>query len=177
MVSDTHRNRDVRIDEVGSDEEIDAVRDLMRKFVAWHYERHHQFRALIDSYFDSASFEDELARLPEPFVPPEGHLLVAKGGEKVLGIVALRRLATEVCEMKRLFVHPSEHGRGIGRALAEAIIDRARGDGYRIMRLDTGPLQKEALGLYDNLGFEPIPPYYDVPTEMKDWLHYRELRL
>lgn len=41
--------------------DLNAVRDMMRAFIAWHRERHVQDPALIDAYFDAAAFEDELA--------------------------------------------------------------------------------------------------------------------
>jgi GNAT superfamily N-acetyltransferase len=49
--------------------------------------------------------------------------------------VALRDIDSCSCEMKRMFVYPQHHGRGVGRALAEAIIKEARALGYRAMRL------------------------------------------
>lgn len=57
--------------------ELDAVRDLMRAFIAWYRERHVQDLALIDAYFDEAAFEAELAGLPGDYVAPQGDLLLA----------------------------------------------------------------------------------------------------
>lgn len=47
-----------------SGDEIEQVRALIRAFVAWHRERHQLDLSLIDSYFDAAAFEEELASLP-----------------------------------------------------------------------------------------------------------------
>jgi GNAT superfamily N-acetyltransferase len=158
-------------------EQLDQVRALMRGFIAWHRERHQQDLALIDSYFDAAAFEAELAGLPGKYAPPGGSLLLAVVDGQPAGCVALRRIDAARCEMKRMFVYPMFHGQGIGRALAEAVIRDARAIGYGTMLLDTSIRQAEAQALYRRLGFRDIPPYYDLPDDLRNWLVFMELPL
>ena len=61
--------------------------------------------------------------------------------------------------MKRLFVVPDYRGRGAGRLLACAVINRAREIGYRKMRLDTVATMQEARRLYYSLQFRDIEAY------------------
>jgi GNAT superfamily N-acetyltransferase len=155
----------------------DAVRDLMRSFLAWHRERHVQDLQLIDDYFDAAAFDEELRTLPGEYSPPRGRLLLASLQQLPAGCVALRPIDDEYCEMKRMFVYPRFRGEGIGLALATQLIDNAREAGYRAMRLDTSIRQAEAKGLYSRLGFRIIEPYYELPQKMRDWLVFMELEL
>lgn len=158
-------------------EQFAEVTELMRSFIDWHYERHAADRHIIDSYFDPEAFEAELKSLPGYFAPPRGRLLIAVEGDQTAGCVALRDLGSGICEMKRMFVYPSFHGRGVGQMLAEQVIREAREIGYVTMRLDTGPAQREAQGLYRKMGFEEIPPYYDLADDLRDWLIFMELDL
>ncbi|MDF0596758.1 GNAT family N-acetyltransferase [Psychromarinibacter halotolerans] len=167
----------MRIAQATTGAELDAVRTLMAGFVEWHYDRHSEYRDLIDRYFDMRTFQAELAGLPGVYAPPRGRLLLACDADVPAGCVALRDIGGGSCEMKRMFVHPDYHGKGLGRALAEAIIAEATTAGYNRMLLDTGPKQREAQGLYRQLGFVEADPYYDLEDEMRNWLVFMELNL
>ncbi len=158
-------------------EQLDAVRALMRAFVAWHRETNPEESALIDTYFDADAYERELEALPGKYGSPRGLLLYATVADEAAGCVALRELDAETCEMKRMFVYPRFHGAGVGRALADALLDGARHIGYCRMRLDTSLGQAGARRLYECMGFRPIEPYYELPESLREWLVFMELEL
>ncbi len=142
----------VRLIAVTGGDDLERVRELFLE-----YEQ--------DLPFDLSfqDFKGELAALPGRYAPPDGALFLAHHDGHPVGCVALRRIGEGICEMKRLFVRPAARGQGIGRALAEAIIEEARRIGYKRMRLDT--VLEPAKSLYQSLGFREIPPYQDVPIE------------
>lgn len=110
-------------------------------------------------------FEEELANLPGEYLSPTGCLLIAVYKEQPVGCVALRKLSDGICEMKRLYVKEQFRRLGIGRALVEAVIDKARKIGYNYMRLDTVPLMEVARALYISVGFKKTDAYRYNPIE------------
>jgi ribosomal protein S18 acetylase RimI-like enzyme len=109
------------------------------------------------------NFDQELADLPGRYAPPAGDIWLAWTEGMPAGCVALRPLADETCEMKRLYVRPTYAGQGLGRALAEAAVAGARQRGYRAIRLDTLESMTAANALYKKLGFHTIGAYCDNP--------------
>jgi ribosomal protein S18 acetylase RimI-like enzyme len=145
----------VVIREARSPQELAAVRELFRE------------------YADSLGFDLAFQDFERELADPEGvydAILLAPGQ----GCVALRDLGDGICEMKRLYVRPTERGTGLGRALAEAIVEEARRRGFRRMRLDTVPSMVEAQRLYEGLGFREIEPYRFNPIR---GTRYLELEL
>ena len=112
-------------------------------------------------------FDTELANLPGDYSPPRGALLLAWVDQKLAGCCAMRPIDSSdyanAAEMKRLFVRPEFRGLGLGRQLAESIIDAARMSGYDSVLLDTLDDMEIARAMYEDLGFKEIPPYYHNP--------------
>ena len=113
------------------------------------------------------NFEAELAGLPGEYAAPAGALLVALLDGQPAGCGALRPLHdvdyANACEMKRLYVPRAFRRFGIGRLIAQQLIDLAVQAGYSTLLLDTLDDMEAARGLYASLGFEEIPPYYYNP--------------
>ncbi len=110
-------------------------------------------------------FDEELAGLPGKYAAPNGRLLLAHVEGQLAGCVALQPIDSRACEMKRLYVRPEYRGKGVGRALAQAVVEAGRQIGYRIMRLDTLTSMPEAMALYRSMGFVESAPYRFNPIE------------
>lgn len=122
---------------------------------------------------DFQDFEQECTHLAEHYAPPDGCLLLAIFQSQVAGCVAMRQFSDGICEMKRLYVKPEFRGQGIGRALAEVIIEKAQKAGYDFMRLDTIPSMQIARMLYTSLGFRGIEPYRYNPIEGAEFMELK----
>jgi GNAT superfamily N-acetyltransferase len=131
-------------------------------------------RRIVREYGDSLEmdlsfqdFDEELRTLPGAYAPPGGQLLLAYVDTELAGCGALRGLPdvdyANACEMKRLYVRPAFRRFGIGRLLAQALLDEARRAGYSCLLLDTLDEMESARELYASLGFEEVPPYYFNP--------------
>lgn len=112
-------------------------------------------------------FEQELAGLPGDYAEPDGLLLLAYVDGALAGCGAFRPLLdadyANACEMKRLYVRRAFRRFGLGRTLAQALMERAAQAGYSAMLLDTLDDMEAARELYASLGFEEVPPYYFNP--------------
>ncbi len=105
--------------------------------------------------------EDGAGGEPEPavFAAPDGHFVVALDGGRAVACGGLARYDEREGEIRRMYVAPEARGRGLGRAVLGALEDAARALGYEVLRLETGDLQPQALGLYATAGFERVSRY------------------
>jgi GNAT superfamily N-acetyltransferase len=147
---------DIRLVCPDTPELLDASREILREYAA-----------SLDVDLCFQNFEAELAALPGEYAPPDGCLLLAFVDTALAGCGAMRALRdvdyANACEMKRLFVRPAFRRFGLGRILAQALLDEAQRAGYSEMLLDTLDDMEAARGLYVTLGFEEVPPYYYNP--------------
>ena len=114
--------------------------------------------------------------------PPEAcHVLPAEGlrhpsvtlwslreGGELLGIGALKELASHHGEIKSMRTAPAALGRGVGRKILHHIVAEARSRGCKRLSLETGSTAPfaAALRLYESEGFVPCGPfgeYQDTP--------------
>ena len=61
-----------------------------------------------------------------------------------------------------MYVVPAARGRGVARAVLAGLEDAARDRGWTTLRLETGPRQPEAIGLYTRAGYRPIAAFGEL---------------
>src|ERR1700676_3460637 len=114
--------------------------------------------------FCFGTLEKEAAGLPQSYIDQGGGSLVAQVNGKPAGFVAWRSVpepvARDAWELKRLWV------RSEGRALTQAVLDRAVAAGRTAVYLDTVPeAMTAAHRLYLGMGFVPTAAYNDNPVD------------
>jgi ribosomal protein S18 acetylase RimI-like enzyme len=140
--------------------DFDAARTLFLEYI-----RAPDWEPEFAAYLAQQAFDDEVAQLPGPYVPPAGVLLLAHVDGRLAGCVASKPLdPPEICEMKRLFVRPAYRALGVGEQLVRRVMTAAQTAGYRRMRLDTLASMIAAQRLYRRLGFTEIPAYCANPV-------------
>ncbi len=150
-----YRHNDLEIFPPSAPEHFAAVRKLFREY----YDFIFTLKDMLLN-IDVHHSDEEIADLETgKYAAPSGALLLATLKGKYIGVVGLRILSGEICEMKRLYVAPEGRGASAGYHLALQIIKRGRELGYKKMRLDTHPSMKKAHALYYSLGFYDIPRY------------------
>ena len=124
-------------------------------------------------YSDWETLERAVGRMSD--LAAESKLLVAEEGGRIVGAVAYCPPFSEPRAgffephwplIRMLVVAPEARGRGVGRGLTEACIERARRDGAAAIALHTSPAMEVALSLYLRMGFRlerRVPDRFGVP--------------
>lgn len=106
----------------------------------------------------------------ERLQPGERLLLAAFDGDELVGAVQLDRSGVpngrHRAEVRRLAVRTDRRGAGVGRALMEAVVERARDLGLRLLWLSTHE-DTDADRVYERLGWTRagvIPDYAVLPN-------------
>jgi GNAT superfamily N-acetyltransferase len=85
--------------------------------------------------------------------------VVGRLGGEAVACGATRHIEPGVAEIKRMYVRPSDRGRGFSKQILAALESAARKSGVTRLILETGDRQPEAVSLYQTAGFRPIAPY------------------
>ncbi|MGY2085583.1 GNAT family N-acetyltransferase [Blastococcus sp. SYSU DS0539] len=102
---------------------------------------------------------DAAAVDPAEFLPPAGLFLVAEVAGAAAGCGAWRVYPPGGVEIKRVYVAPAFRRRGLAQVLMAELESTAALAGHRSVVLNTGQKQPEAVALYRELGYVPVPGY------------------
>ncbi|WP_375271862.1 GNAT family N-acetyltransferase [Sphingomonas sp.] len=94
---------------------------------------------------------------------PDVTFFTAWDGATLAGMGALKRLDDAAGEVKSMRTTPEARGRGAGHAILCAIMAEARGEGLRVLYLETGttPAYDAAVRLYTRAAFVPCDAFAD----------------
>ena len=150
---------------------------LVGDYAGWCRERYRDDTWFVDQVFGHQSLASELEDLPLKYTPPKGRAFLAREDDVICGCGAYRWIGDGIVEMKRLFIPAAFAGRGLGRAMCEALIQSAIDDRCTLMRLDTAHLFHEAIALYEKVGFRRCAPYNAYPEDLKPYMVFMERTL
>ncbi|MDQ3930140.1 MAG: GNAT family N-acetyltransferase [Chloroflexota bacterium] len=89
------------------------------------------------------------------------------GGVKLFG--------TAYGEIKRMYVRPRFRGMGFGKLLLNHLAGYALANGVSLLRLETGIHQREAIALYERMGFTRIPPFGEYKEDPLSLFYEKQL--
>jgi putative acetyltransferase len=106
---------------------------------------------------------------------PDVRFVVARRGGVAVGCGALVIGADGEAELKRMFVIPEARGLKLGSRILDALEAAGAAESVRVLRLETGVRQPEALALYRRHGYTergPFGPYQRDPlsTFFEKWI-------
>ncbi len=113
--------------------------------------------------FEADGKDADLRDVPGGYLASGGMFLLAKEAGRLVGTVALRRIADGVIELRRFYVHPGWQGQGIGTRLLQRALAHAQSGRWRRVCLDTTGRSPAALWLFRRHGFVEIERYNDNP--------------
>ena len=124
-----------------------------------------EYASTLNISLEFQHFKEELNIINSMYGSPTGCLLLVYEANQAIGCAAYRKIGDAICELKRMYIKPNYRKQGIGQKLVDILSQKAKQNGYDIMRLDTLDTMLPAISLYRNNGFYSIPAYYHNPNE------------
>ncbi len=100
------------------------------------------------------TLDEDLRRIPEVYHGPECAFWVLLDGDRPVGTVAVKHAPDGDAELKRVFLHPSRRGLGIGRRLVLWAFEWARARGHARIHIWSDVLFRTSHSMYRSLGAE-----------------------
>ena len=106
-------------------------------------------------------FDDTTDHLYELFHSnPKSHYFIAELNGEIVGgggIFPTLNLPEDTCELVKMYLTKATRGMGLGKKLIEKCLFKAKENGYRKVYLETMPELKQAVTVYEKLGFQYLP--------------------
>ena len=153
-----------------------SIRELFWEYLQW---ANAKVEENFGVCFDIATMLKEDMNTLDKFMPPKGRLLLGYVEDQPAGIACLKVLTDSIGEIKRMYVRPEARNKGLGRALLNQLLEKARQIGYERIRLDSARFMTEAHKLYQRAGFHEIEAYEgsEIPKEFQNHWIFMEREL
>jgi GNAT superfamily N-acetyltransferase len=114
-----------------------------------------EMKGVFEAYIAGA-LKDEIDRIADYYRERDGGFWVAADGGKIVGTFGVEASGDAAMELRRMYVDPDLRRRGIARRMLHLAEEECRRRGRPRMSLSTSELQREALSLYRNAGYELV---------------------
>ena len=158
-------------------DDLEAVKKLWFDYLVWGNDKMQELYG-VHPHNPQEAVKQDIQQINK-FQPPYGQLILASYDGKLCGLGSLKRINSDIGEIKRMFVDPASRRIGAGRAILEELLLEAKKVGYKKVRLDSPKFMEAAHSLYRSVGFRDIDAYpeMEIPAEFKDYLLFMELDL
>jgi putative acetyltransferase len=112
---------------------------------------------------DAASTDKDLDSIEETYFLNNGFFGVLIENDLVVATIGLHRVTADTCELRKMYSHPSQRGKGVGKQLMAFALSKAKELGYQRVVLETASPLKEAINLYKKFGFQEYKPDHLSP--------------
>ena len=155
---------DVEFDVVsfGNAQQVNAVKALVWEYFQW---GNGLALPLCGIEFDIKRMFERFVDGLEKYEPPEGILYLVRHNGEWVGTGGLKRVADDVCELKRMYLKESSRQKGIGTRLLSRLMEDAKRQGYRTINLESARYMTAAYEMYRKFGFEEIPIYEQAESD------------
>jgi len=119
------------------------------------------------AYLESRGELKDMDTIQQNYLDNDGIFLIMLDDSQLIGTGAIRKIQNDICELKRLWLLTSYHGKGLGYRMIQELFSFARQREYRRIWLQTHAVhQSRALNFYNHIGFYEIPRYTDHTVDM-----------
>jgi putative acetyltransferase len=122
---------------------------------------------------DARTLIAELEATLAPLYPPESQhglsveqllreqvaFFVLRQDGVAAGCCGVQLFGTDYGEVKRMYIRPQHRGLGLAKLMLAHLESYAREHDVKLLRLETGIYQPEAIALYERMGYQRIPPF------------------
>lgn len=106
---------------------------------------------------DPTHTDADLQDIESAYIKGGGRFDVLVGVDgNIIGSVGLHRIDDTTIELRKMYLHPTQRGKGLGVRLLDHALTEARRLGFKRMTLETASQLKVAIGMYTRAGFRPM---------------------
>ena len=157
-------------------DDLDGLSEVIREYLSFTAD---QYREISSIEIDAEAYLKKTFSEIDSYYPPRGRFLLAREGQRLIGIGSLKPIRDETCEIKRMYVLPDQRGKGLGKMILVRLIDEAKEIGYAKILLEVACFSTAAISLYRAMGFTDTDRHLEAETDeaFREYLVYLGMKI